>query len=516
MTYVDCTMPNSLADVLTDAAKRYGGKRALVTGERDFTFEELDALASRVANGLTSLGVEPGDRVTIYGANSWQWVISYYGILKTGAVVNPINVMLTPEEVRYVVRDCGAKALIASREKGLPLLGDEQHGELPQLILYGAELPSSVTSFDALLEASSDRFQPPTITTDALSTICYTSGTTGTPKGAMLSHRAVLMNMAMTALMHGRTAKDVVVTALPCPHVYGNVVMNSTLQVGATLVLLPLFKEQAVLDAIQGYRATMLEGVPTMYLYLLGHPSTAQTDFSSLRLCTVGGQTMPTAKMQEVEAALGCPLVELWGMTELAGLGTTFAWNGPRKPGSIGVALPYLRARIVDAMDASLELKEGNVGELVIKGPAVMTGYFGDTQATKEAIDEDGWLHTGDLAKIDSDGYVFVIDRKKDMIITSGYNIYPAELERVIAAHPGVAMVAVGSVKDEIKGELAKAYVVAKQGADTTADDILSHCRAQLAAYKVPRAVQFVPDLPKTSSGKVMRRKLHELDALTG
>lgn len=513
MSRSNTSILNSLAEVLPEAARLHGNKNALVVGEQVFTFEQLDALANRVANALTSIGVEPGDRVTLYGPNSWQWVVSYYGILKMGAVVNPINVMLTRDEVRYVVRNCGAKALIASRDKGMPLVDPEQGGDLPRLILYGADLPSTVEDFDALLDASSDRFQCPAIDADALSTICYTSGTTGAPRGAMLSHRAVLMNVAMTSLMHGRTARDTVISALPCPHVYGNVVMNSCVHVGATLVLLPLFKEQLVLDAIQRHRATMLEGVPTMYMYLLNHPSTAQADFSSLRICTVGGQTMPAAKMQAVEAAFGCSLVELWGMTELAGLGTTFAWNGPRKLGSIGVALPYLRAKIVDAVDAKTELKEGEVGELMIKGPVVMAGYFGDAQGTKEAIEEDGWLHTGDLARIDPDGCIFIVDRKKDMIITGGYNIYPAELERVIAAHPDVAMVAVGPVQDVIKGELAKAYIVPAQGANPTAEEILSHCRTHLAAYKIPRTVQFVLDLPKTSSGKVMRRKLHELDA---
>ncbi|HSV78774.1 MAG TPA: AMP-binding protein [Ramlibacter sp.] len=506
-------MLNSLADVLPEAARRHGTKTALVIGERALTFNQLDSLSNRLANSLSSFGVRAGDRVTLYGANAWEWVVSYFGILKIGAVVNPINVMLTPEEVRYVVTNCGAKALIASREKGLPLRDSEAGPELPPLILYGADLPPGVADFAAMLNAASDRFQPPAIDTDSLSTICYTSGTTGNPKGAMLSHRAVLMNVAMTALMHGRSARDIVVSALPCPHVYGNVVMNSCLQSGATLVLLPVFNEQAVLEAIQGHRATMLEGVPTMYMYLLNHAATGGADFSSLRLCTVGGQTMPAAKMQAVEEAFGCPLVELWGMTELAGLGTTFAWNAPRKLGSIGVPLPYLRARIVDTLDAKKEMKEGEVGELMIKGPVAMMGYFGDAEATRDTIEEDGWLHTGDLARVDAEGCIYIVDRKKDMIITAGYNVYPAELERVIAGFPDVAMVAVGPVQDETKGELAKAYIVLRQGAAPSAEDIIAYCRSQLAAYKVPRAVQFVADLPKTSSGKIMRRKLHELDS---
>ena len=221
---------------------------------------------------------------------------------------------------------------------------------------------------------------------------------------------------------------------------------------------------------------------------------------------------MPVPKMQEVEAQFGCPLIELWGMTELGGLGTTFASNGPVKHGSIGVALPYVDARIASTEDATVTLPAGDIGELMIRGGVVMQGYYGNEQATQETIEADGWLHTGDVASMDEDGCIFIVDRKKDMILTAGYNVYPAEIERVVAGHQDVALVAVGSVPDEEKGELAKAYIVPKTGAQPNADDIINYCREHLAAYKVPRSVQFVDDLPKTSTGKVMRRELHSLD----
>jgi long-chain acyl-CoA synthetase len=249
-----------------------------------------------------------------------------------------------------------------------------------------------------------------------------------------------------------------------------------------------------------------------MYFFLLNHARLAQFDLSSLRMCTVGGQTMPTAKMEAVEARFGCPLVELWGMTELAGLGTTFAHNGPLRHGSIGVPLPYCEAKVVDLADAGRELPRGEAGELMVRGPVVMRGFYGNEAATRETIEPDGWLHTGDVARIDADGFIFIVDRKKDLILTAGYNIYPAEIERVVAAHPDVAMVAVGSIPDEAKGELAKAYIVPRTGTQPDAAAIIEFCREHLAAYKVPRSVQFVADLPKTSSGKIMRRKLRELD----
>jgi long-chain acyl-CoA synthetase len=221
---------------------------------------------------------------------------------------------------------------------------------------------------------------------------------------------------------------------------------------------------------------------------------------------------MPKPKMEEVEIRFGCPLIELWGMTELGGLGTTFASNGPVKHGSIGVALPYIEARIADTEDADKTLPVGKVGELMIRGGIVMQGYYGNEQATRETIEPDGWLHTGDVASMDEDGCVFIVDRKKDMILTAGFNVYPAEIERVVAGHPDVALVAVGSIPDDEKGELAKAYIVPRTGAKPNEDDVIAYCREHLAAYKVPRMVQFVDDLPKTSTGKVMRRELKTLD----
>jgi long-chain acyl-CoA synthetase len=505
-------MLENLGQVLPAGAQKYGGKTALVIGGRSFSFNDLYHLSGRVANGLRDLNITPGDRVTLYSQNCWEWVVSYYAIARLGAVVNPINVMLTPEEVLYVVKDCGARALLATPAKGRPLIDRKGDSPLEDIILFGDDVPAGARSFNALLERSSPEFDDVSSSPESLSTICYTSGTTGHPKGAMLSHRAVLLNSAMTANLHVRTRADTVVTALPCAHVYGNVVMNAAFLYGMTLVLLERFGEADALQAIQTYRATMFEGVPTMFLYLLNYPDLEKYDLSSLTRCTVGGQTMPVAKMQEVEARFGCPLIELWGMTEIAGLGTTHPYYGPNRHGSIGIALPYVECRIADVANPSRTLGSVEVGELMVRGPIVMQGYFGNPEATRETIEPDGWLHTGDLAHTDADGYIYIVDRKKDMILTAGYNVYPAELERVISQHPAVAMVAVGSQPDELKGEIAKAYVVLKHGTQTNEEEILSFCREHLAAYKVPRAVQFVDDLPRTSTGKIMRRMLRTLD----
>ena len=506
-------MINSIGSIPFEAATLYGDKTALILPDRELSFNELNALTNRCANALVNLGVKPGDRVTLYSGNCWEWVVSYYGALKTGAVINPINVMLTPGEVEFVANDCGATVVIASYEKALSIQGVKEKSQVRELIAFGDEaLPEGMLSFNEMLAGSDDVFRIGDIDPDSLSPIGYTSGTTGHPKGASLSHHNILLNVAMTALMHQRSDTDTVVTALPCPHVYGNVVMSGAIQNGMTLVLHPAFEEKAILQSIQDHRATMFEGVPTMYMFMLNHPELDAYDLSSLRCCTVGGQTMPIPKMEEVEQRFGCPLIELWGMTEIGGLGTTFASNGPIKHGSIGVALPYIEARIADTEDADKTLPAGEVGELMIKGGIVMQGYYGNEQATRDTIEPDGWLHTGDVASMDEDGCVFIVDRKKDMILTAGYNVYPAEIERVVAGHPDVALVAVGSIPDEEKGELAKAYIVPKTGATPDADDVIRYCREHLAAYKVPRAVQFVDDLPKTSTGKVMRRELKTLD----
>ena len=505
-------MDRTLTDHLRLAGKRFAGKPALITADATLSYSQLLDRATRLAGALAQLGLSPGDRITLYSPNSWEWVVAYYGSLLAGAVVNPVNVMLTIEEVTHVVGDCGASLVIGSADKVGPLTGLQRSGRVRALICFGDDIPDGIRRFGDLLEGSGEPAGPSPANLDDTCAIAYTSGTTGHPKGAMHSYRNVLMNAQLTALMHGRSERDIVVTALPLPHVYGTVVLNSTLMTGGTLVLHPRFEEVEILTSIQTHAATLFEGVPTMYFFLLNHARLAQFDLSSLRMCTVGGQTMPTAKMEAVEARFGCPLVELWGMTELAGLGTTFAHNGPLRHGSIGVPLPYCEAKVVDLADAGRELPRGEAGELMVRGPVVMQGFYGNETATRETIEPDGWLHTGDVARIDAEGFIYIVDRKKDLILTAGYNIYPAEIERVVAAHPDVAMVAVGSIPDEAKGELAKAYIVLRTGAQPDAAAIIEFCREHLAAYKVPRSVQFVADLPKTSSGKIMRRKLRDLD----
>jgi long-chain acyl-CoA synthetase len=504
---------NTIGTILGECARKYGMKPALIYKDRQFTFQELDLLSNKLGSSLRSLGVGKGDRVSLYSQNSWEWSIGYYAIAKIGAIINPVNVMLTPEEVLYVVNDCGAKVIMASPDKAEAMLKVLDKAEtLKHLIVYGDETPPPGVPFNRLIEKGEEGLKLEETSPLDISTIGYTSGTTGHPKGAMLTHRGVTLNSRLTANMHLKHPGDVVLSPLPTAHVYGNVVMNGTFLTGGTLVLIERFNEEIVFDAIQRYKATMFEGVPSMYMMLLNHRNIQQTNLGSLRKCTVGGQTISVKVMEEVEERFGCPLLELWGMTEISGLGTTHPLLGENRHGSIGIPLPYCEVRIVDTEDGKRILGVDEPGELMIKGPIVMKGYYGKEEATRETIEPDGWLHTGDIARIDRDGYIYVVDRLKDMILTGGYNIYPAEIERILLKHPAVAMAAVGPVPDTVKGELAKAYVVLRDGITPTEEEIISFCREHLAAYKVPRLVKFIKDLPKTSTGKIMRRKLHELD----
>ncbi|HXW45907.1 MAG TPA: AMP-binding protein [Streptosporangiaceae bacterium] len=502
-----------LGMIVARAAERFGSKTALVTGARALAYQELDDMCGRVAGGLRELGVRPGDRVSLYSPNRWEWVVAYHAALRAGAVVNPINVMLTPEEVAFVLDDCGAAAIFTAGEKAEAILSLTQGLPTVRRVISFDPVGGGSAWFGDLLQSPAAALREPRPAPADLSTIGYTSGTTGHPKGAMQSHRAVFLNTAAVFAVQTRTERDVMLNALPLPHVYGNVVMNGTFMVGGTLVLMERFDAAAVLAEIARRQVTVFDGVPTMYAMMLADPSLPAADLSSLRICAVGGQTMPVAKMAEWECRSGAPLLELWGMTELGGAGTSNCSYMPNVHGSIGFALPGAEARIAGLDDAKVTVPDGEAGELMIRGPLVMLGYYGNDAATREAIEPDGWMHTGDIATRDDEGHYFIVDRRKDLIITGGFNVYPAEIERVVAAHPAVAMVAVGSVPDQTLGELARAYVVLRPGATATEAEITDHCRPHLAAYKLPRSVRFVPDLPKTSTGKVMRRELKTLDS---
>ena len=494
-------MKTEIASLAGDAARRLGDRKAICfPGVRTLSFTELDRLSGQMAAGLSSRGVKRGDRVAIHLPNSWEWIVAYHAIARIGAVVVPANILFSPAEMSFALADSGARAIILSADRIATIDG------LPELVIVpgGAE---GAVAMEALLEG--EPMPPLDVGPGDLFTIGYTSGTTGKPKGAMLSHANVFWSVAQTATIHVRHAGDRVYSALPFPHVYGNVVMNACLLTGAILFAPQRFDAGEALECIGREEITLFEGVPTMYYQMLAHRRVDWADFSSLTRCTVGGQTMPVAKLDAVAQRFGCPVLELWGMTEVAGPAASHSPWWPPRHGSIGKAFPGTELRIADA-DAP-----DTRGELMVRGSLVASGYWNNPEATAAMTDADGWLATGDIATIDTDGYAYIVDRKKDMILTAGYNVYPAELEQVIAMHEAVAMVAVVGVPDEEKGELAHAFVVLHRDRLLEEVELITHCRKHLASYKVPRLVSFVADLPKTSTGKILRRALREEAAVT-
>jgi long-chain acyl-CoA synthetase len=490
-----------IGDLVYDASKKWLNTCAVnFPGIRALSFVEIDALVGRFAGGLTAAGIGRGDRVVLHLPNSWQWIVAYHAIARIGAVVIPANILLSPAEVSFMSANAGAAAAI------LPS-GHFTFADTPPALIIAAADHAGHAAFDALLDG--DYLRPAELSADDLFTIGYTSGTTGTPKGAELTQGNIFSSTALTATIHVRNASDHVYSALPFPHVYGNVVMNACFLVGCELFAPARFDPAQALKDIEAERITLFEGVPTMYYQMLACPEIAGAELSSLTRCTVGGQTMPLAKIEAAAARFGCPMLELWGMTEVSGPATSHSPYWPPRYGSIGLPFPGVEMRVVDLDDRTQPSAPGAAGELLVRGPLVTRGYWGNPAATAAALQE-GWLATGDVGRIDAEGYVWIVDRKKDLILTAGYNVYPAELEQVIAAHPAVSMVAVVGFPDEEKGELAHAFVVLHRDAVVTEADILAHCRLSLAAYKVPRVLRFVADLPRTSTGKIMRRALRD------
>lgn len=494
-------LQSRISDLAYNAAMKFSDKIALtLPGVRSFSFREIDELAGRMAGGFAARGLKSGDRIVLHLPNGLQWVVAYHAIARLGAVVVPANFLLSAEEVAYILQDSGAVALIVPAERR------EHFATSAQVFTLGDA--ADAEELTSLLDA--EYMVPVERSPKDLFTIGYTSGTTGRPKGATMTHEGLFASLAGTATIHVRHSGDAVVTALPFPHVYGNIVMNACFLTGARLITIPRFDAGEMLRLIQSEKATLFEGVPTMFYQMLAHPDIAHADLSSLTRCTVGGQTMPLAKINAVTERFGCPLLELWGMTEVAGPAVTHSPYWSPRPGSIGLPMPGLEVRIADLDNPAVDAETGTAGELMVRGTMVTNGYWGNETATREMIDANGWLATGDVAQADSDGYIFIVDRKKDMIITAGYNVYPAELEQVIAMHPAVAMVAVAGVADEEKGELAQAFVVRHRTAELSEAELIEHCRKHLASYKIPRRVIFVEDLPKNSTGKVLRRTLRE------
>jgi long-chain acyl-CoA synthetase len=489
----------NFAEVLKEAVAADPDHGAVKLDDIVLSYGMLDQAAARAAGAMRAKGVGVGDRVGMQLPNVPYFPIIYYGALRLGAVVVPMNPLLKTGEVGYHLKDSGAKVMFgwhgfAEAAQG----GCEEAGTECILVEPG--------KFEQLLGESEVVEEVVERSDDDAAVIIYTSGTTGTPKGATLMHRN-LRDGADTARELVDAGPDWVgIATLPLFHVFGmNSVMNVGVRARGMITLIPRFEPEKVLEVIERDHANSFAGVPTMYSALLHQPGREKYDTSSLNLCVSGGSAMPVEVLHGFDDAFGAKVLEGYGLSETTGMGTFNTPDRERKPGSIGTPVGGTEIRLVDAEDS--DVPEGEAGELVMRGPFVMTGYWEREEATEEVM-RGGWFHTGDIATKDEDGFYFIVDRKKDLIIRGGYNVYPRELEEVLYAHPAVREVAVLGVAHESLGEEVGAAVALKDGESVTVDELRAYMKEKVAAYKYPRVIWLVDELPKGPTGKILKREI--------
>jgi long-chain acyl-CoA synthetase len=490
----------NLASILTASAKRMPDNPAIRLGDVELSYAELDDRSARLATLLAERGLAPGDRVGVMLPNVPEFPIVYYGVLRTGGIVVPMNVLLKRREIAFYLEDSGAKLLLAWHG-----FADEARDGAADA---GAELVDVEPA--AFAEALAGLDPTPGLADtadDDTAVILYTSGTTGKPKGAELTH----MNLFRNADVSSRTTceiagGDVVLGALPLFHSFGQTVgMNASLKVGACLTLVPKFDPDEALATMERDGVTHFYGVPTMYGALLHHPERESYDTSKLRTCITGGASMPVEVLRGFEEAFGAIVLEGYGLSETSPVACSNHPGRERKPGSIGTPLEGVEMRVVDESDKPVP--PGEVGEIVIRGHNIMKGYWQRPDATEEAM-RGGWFHSGDMARVDEEGYFYIVDRKKDLIIRGGYNVYPREVEEVLYEHPKIREAAVVGVPHDEWGEEIGAAVVLHDGEELPPEEVSAYVKDRIAAYKYPRLVWFLDDLPKGPTGKILKREI--------
>ncbi|MFF5960780.1 long-chain-fatty-acid--CoA ligase [Streptomyces luteogriseus] len=488
----------NLAQFLVETAARQPERPALRLGTDTTTYAELDERSARAAALLRAAGVQQGDRVALMLPNVPEFVVLYYGALRAGAIVVPMNPLLKERETAYHLTDSGAVLLLEwHRAPGEGAQGAAAAG-VRTMVVDPSPFAESLAGHEPLTDVARTA-------DDDVAVLLYTSGTTGKPKGAALTHGGLRHNTEVNAVHVQRmTPDDVVVGCLPLFHIFGQIcTMSVAVRSGASLTLVPRFDPQAVLDTVARDRATVFEGVPTMYAALLQHPTEA--DVSTLRMCISGGASLPVEVLHGFEERFGCAILEGFGMSETSPVVTFNHPDRPRKAGSIGTPIKDVEVRLLD--EKGQDVGSGAIGELVVRGPNVMKGYWNRPEETAAAV-PDGWLRTGDMARQDEDGYFYIVDRKKDMIIRGGYNVYPREIEEVLHEHPAVALAAVVGVPHEKLGEEIAAAVVLRPGAQATPEELRKHVKGRVAAYKYPRLVWLADTLPMGPSGKILKREI--------
>ncbi len=489
----------NLANLLTAATDRDSDHVAVKLDDAEFTYAQLSEASARVAGLLRERGVEPGDRVGIMLPNVPYFLACYYGILRAGAVVVPMNVLLRKREVAFYLDDPHAKLVFAWHDFAEDAQAGADEAGAECVLVRPGEFEELVGAAEPLEEVhDSDE--------DDTAVILYTSGTTGTPKGAELTHQNLTRNAAIAAGLFDLGSDSVILGALPLFHSFGQTCsMNATVTAGGTLTLIPRFDPAKALEIMQRDHVNVFLGVPTMYGAMLHCPERENFDVSTLQVCASGGSAMPVELMRGFEDAFGAKVLEGYGLSETSPVASFNHPDRERKPGSIGTPIEGVEMKVVD--DEGDPVDQGEVGEIVIRGHNVMKGYWNRQDATDESI-RDGWFHSGDMATVDEDGYFFIVDRKKDLIIRGGYNVYPREIEEVLYEHPAVREAAVLGIPHDEYGEEIGAAVALKEGEEVSAEELRKFVKDQVAAYKYPRRVWFVDELPKGPTGKILKREI--------
>lgn len=526
-----------LQDFLIQSAMRYNQKKALHFMGKEMSFQDLFSEAKKMANYMQSLGLEKGDKVAIMLPNCPQSVISYYATLLAGGVVVQTNPLYKERELEYQMKDSGATFIVCldillprvtnvrgnTSLKHTIVTGIKDYLPFPKNLVYPfiqkreynmvvkVEQSEDTHVWQQMIKRSTDQYTTVNINPlEDLALLQYTGGTTGHPKGVMLTHHNLVANVQMCEawLYKTRQGGEIVLGVLPFFHVYGmTTVMNMSIMQGSKMILLPKFNAGDVLKMIHKQRPTLFPGAPTIYVGLLNHPDLKKYDLSSIEACISGSSPLPIEVQEQFEKVTGGKLVEGYGLTESSPVThANFVWEN-RVNGSIGVPWPDTDSKIFKMESSEEEAGVGEVGEIAVKGPQIMQGYWNNREETANVL-KDGWLFTGDLGYMDEEGYFYVVDRKKDMIIAGGYNIYPREVEEVLYEHEGIQEAVVAGIPDPYRGETVKAYVVLKDGVNISEDELNVYSRKHLAAYKVPRFYEFRDELPKTAVGKILRRKL--------
>lgn len=507
-----------LYGILTASAKAYPDHPAISYNGQTQSYRELEESAAAFAAALRQSGFTKGGRVAIMLHNCPEYMAAYFGVLMAGGVVVQINTMYTERELQLILSDSQAERIVVNDVCYPVVKAVTGQTALKRCIVvpYKSDLTAYAPdiAYESFVSGGAAGFVPEDIDpAEDVGVLQYTGGTTGRSKGAMLTHRNLVANVHQFSVFMKELIlprRERFLAALPFFHVYGMTdCMNLSVYNGGCCVLLPRFELQLALDTIKRERPTVFPGAPTMYLAILSHPHAEQYGIDSIKLCVSGGASMPVERMKEFEHKTGALIFEGYGMSEASPTTHLNPSFGSRKPGSVGIGLCATDYKVVDIGTGTNVLPPGEVGELIIKGPQVMKGYWNMPEETAVTL-RNGWLYSGDIAKMDEEGYVYIVDRKKDVIIASGYNVYPRDVEEVLYEHPAVQETVVVGAADAYRGETVRAVIVLKEGTRVTEDEIIAFCRQNMAAYKVPRIVEFRKELPKSGAGKILRRALRD------